>query len=144
LSNPLKTNYRPVDVGGISTIFKGISASDIARTDSDVEPLIGADCSKLLPVNIENAGNLQLMKNQFCYCLRGSHSMLKLSAFPKNAYINHLSATEMNSMQTIDTKSLTDHLDSFFTIESMGTYCNPKCGGCQCGQCTVGNRRFTI
>jgi hypothetical protein len=94
----LTTNSKPVDVSGISTIFKGISESDIARTDSDVELLIGADCSKLLPVDIENAGNLQLMKNQFGYCLRGSHSMLKLSAIPKDAYINHISGTEINSI----------------------------------------------
>ena len=47
-------------------------------------------------------------------------------------------------MQVVDTKSLKDHLDSFLTIESIGTYCNPKCGGCQCGQCSIVNGRFTI
>ena len=47
-------------------------------------------------------------------------------------------------MQVIDTKSLKDHLDSFFDIESLGTYCNPKCGGCRCGKCNIGNGKITI
>ena len=53
------------------------------------------------------------MKNQFGYCLRGSHSMLKLSAIPKDAYINHLSGIDINSMQVIDTKPLEEHFGIF-------------------------------
>lgn len=140
----ITTHSKPVDISGVSTLFKGISDSDISRTDGEIELLIGADCSILLPVNIESAGNLQLMKNQFGYCLRGSHSMLKLSAIPKDAYINYLSGIDINSMQVIDTKSLKEHFDSFLDIDSLGTYCNPKCGGCRCGQCSVGNGRLTI
>jgi hypothetical protein len=56
------------------------------------------------------------MKNKFGYCLRGSDLILKLSAIPKDAYINHLSGSEINSKQVIDTKSLKDHLDSFFLL----------------------------
>lgn len=78
--------FETVDISGESTLFKEISDSDMSRTKGEIEMLIGADCSILLPVNIESAGNLQLMKNQFGYCLRGSHSMLKLSAIPKDAY----------------------------------------------------------
>lgn len=140
----ITTNSKPVDIREVSTLFKGISDSDISRTDGEIELLIGADCSILLPVNIESAGNLQLIKNQFGYCLRGSHLMLKLSAISKDAYINHLSGNDINSMQVIDTKSLKEQFDSFLDIESLGTYCNPNCGGCRCGQCSVGNGRFTM
>lgn len=117
----ITTNSKPVDISGVSTLFKGISDSDISRTDGEMELLIhvGADCSILLPVNIESAGNLQLMKNQFGYCLKGSHSMLKLSAIPKDEYINYLSGIDINFMQVIDTKSLKEHFDSFLDIESL-------------------------
>lgn len=70
--------------------------------------------------------------------------MLKLSAIPKDAYINHLSRIDINSMQVIDTKPLEEHFGSFLDIENLGSYCNPKCGGCRCGQCSIGNGRFTI
>ena len=52
----ITTNSKPVDISGVSTLFKGISDSDISRTDGEIELLIGADCSILLPVNIESEG----------------------------------------------------------------------------------------
>ena len=122
----ITTNSKPIDFSGISSLFKGISESDIYKTDGDIELLIGAVCSKLQPVNIDSAENLQLMKNHFGYCLRGNHAMLRLLAIPQDASINHLSGIYINSIQIIDTISLKDFLNSFVGIESLGTYCSPK------------------
>lgn len=49
-------NSKPVYISGVSTLFKGISDSDISRTDGEIELLIVAGCSILLPVNIESEG----------------------------------------------------------------------------------------
>ena len=32
----------------------------------------------------------------------------------------------------------------FFTVEYLGTDCNPRCGGCRCGKYAVGNGNYTI
>ncbi|XP_062600980.1 uncharacterized protein LOC134262619 [Saccostrea cucullata] len=140
----ITTNAGKVDVSGIAQLFNGITDSDIYRPCGEVNLLIGSDCSVLLPTRVDGVGNLQLMKNQFGYCVRGSHSLIKISAMPNSFCINHLSGSELNSMHIMNTKSLKDQFDSFLDIESLGTYCQPRCGGCRCGHCVVGSGHYTI
>ena len=35
-------------------------------------------------------------------------------------------------------------LSDFFAIESMGTNCTPKCGGCRCEKCPIGSKPYTL
>ena len=35
-------------------------------------------------------------------------------------------------------------LSEFFSIESMGVECNPKCGGCKCSKCAPGGKGLTL
>ena len=140
----ITANVCQVDLNGVSRLFKGISDSDICRPRGEIELLIGSDCSVLLPMKIDSVGNLQLMKNQFGFCLRGSHSMLKISAVSHYACVNHLRGSELNSMRIVDTKTVKEDFDNFLNIESLGTYCQPKCGGCRCGHCSPGNANCTL
>lgn len=56
--------------------------------------------------------------------------MLKLLVILKDVYINYLFGIDINFMQVIDIKFLKEYFDSFLDIESLGIYCNLKCGGC--------------
>ena len=113
----ITANSLHVDLSGIPQLFKGISESDVHRPSGDVELLIGSDCSMILPVKIDSVGNLQLLENQFGYCVRGSHSVLNISAVTRcHNSINHLSGIEINSMHILDTRSLKDRFDNFLDI----------------------------
>lgn len=74
--NKITAVISKVNVHGVVKFFKGINEGDIARSEGKVDLLIGADCCILLPEKIDQIGNLQLMRNQFGYCLRGSHANL--------------------------------------------------------------------
>ncbi len=88
------------------------------------------------------------MRNQFGYCIRGSHAMLHVSSDINHgtATINHASSVvhEFNNYRVTEIESLKGSLDRFFDIESLGTSCEPKCGNCKCGKCPIGNKMYTI
>lgn len=67
--NKITADISKVNVHGVVKFFKGINEGDIARPEGKVDLLIGADCCILLPGKIDQIGNLQLMRNQFGYCL---------------------------------------------------------------------------
>ncbi|VDH89663.1 Hypothetical predicted protein [Mytilus galloprovincialis] len=67
-----------VDMSRVEQLFKGINKNDIQRPTGQVDILIGTDCCILMPNKEEQIGNLQLMRNQFGYCIRGSHPLLEV------------------------------------------------------------------
>ena len=137
-----------IDVSRVSRLFKGISERDIQRPSGEVEILVGTDCCTLLPNKVDQIGNLQLMRNQFGYCLRGSHSLIRVSTSETSNtirlnYVNgHLSKYDCVSIE--DSKDIKSTLDSFFNVERLGTHCIPRCGGCKCGKCQTGDGIYTI
>ena len=54
-------------------LFRGVTEKDVRRPIGKVNLLIGTDYCSILPEKVGESGNFQLMKNQFGYCLRGSH-----------------------------------------------------------------------
>ena len=74
--------------------------------------------------------HLLFMKNIFGYCLGGSHRLLeeKTQKVIKDVFVNHARIS----------------LEDFYRNESMGVDCNPKCGGCKCGECPIGGKQFSL
>lgn len=84
----------------------------------------------------------------FCYCMRESHSLIKFQSATDGCYnssVNHVSSV-VNAMNinVENQPNLKVHLDQFFSIESLGTHCIPRCGGCKCGSCTLGDKNYTV
>ena len=52
--------------------FPDITETDIPRPTGEVDMLIGVDQCAIMPTVIKTVGNIQLLKNQFGYCVRGS------------------------------------------------------------------------
>ena len=124
------------NVANVTKLFGGITEKDIKRPTGSVDLLIGTDCCMLLPEKVAEVGNLQLMKNNFGYCLRGKHELLKTVANTCNLVYIHFTSGLISRNNTDDllivNKSLIQtELRKFFEIESMGTECSPKCGGCK-------------
>ena len=72
----ISTNIEETDVSEVAQLFPEISLEDINRPKGKIELSIGADCCEILPNKIKQVGSLQLMKNQYGYCLRDSHPLL--------------------------------------------------------------------
>lgn len=78
----------------------------------------------------------------------GSHSSISHVSGFRNTLsirINHVSVIKYDTDITVEPKNdMKVHIDKFFTVEYLGTECNPKCCDCKCGKCAVGNNNCSI
>ncbi|XP_043233388.1 uncharacterized protein LOC122387340 [Amphibalanus amphitrite] len=109
--------------------------------------LIGIDCCVLMPDVVETVGSLQLLKNQFGYCIRGCYDPMDSTSTPKTQSVEigcGIVVSDINNMRAESMTSLTEKLDEYFVIENLGTHCTPRCGGCKCGKCAMGSSSYTL
>ena len=146
--NEVSTNIEDSDVSKIIHLFPEISLKDVRQPKGNIELLIGADCCELLPNMVNQVGSLQLMKNQFGYCLRGSHHNLgssgKSNCVVVQIHFVNGKTTQVNDLRPSEKRLLKEELDIFFDVDSLGTSCVPKCGGCHCGKCAPGCKNMTL
>ncbi|CAC5362063.1 unnamed protein product [Mytilus coruscus] len=135
-----------VDMSRVDQLFKGINKNDIQRPTGQVDILIGTDCCILMPNKEEQIGNLQLMRNQFGYCIRGSHPLLEVPKLSNHGIVRIYWASgkiiPLNDIHVLDRDSIKDKLDSLFDIE--GPQITLKCGSCKCGKCAIGQSQHSI
>ncbi|CAC5408838.1 unnamed protein product [Mytilus coruscus] len=124
-----------VDMSRVDQLFKGINKNDIQRPNGQVDILIGTDCCILMPNKEEQIGNLQLMRNQFGYCIRGSHPLLEVPKLSNHGIVRIYWASgkiiPLNDIHVLDRDSIKDKLDSLFDIEGPGKQTTLKCGSCK-------------
>ena len=132
------------DLTEVSSLFHGIGGKTIDRPSGSVDLLIGTDCCTLLPNKVAQIDNLQLMKIQFGYCLRGSHPSFGPTSDNVCKIITSIGGIIKREDMVFIGTNADKMLESFLNIESLGTACNPKCGNCQCKRCPVGTNNYTI
>lgn len=136
-----------VDTDQICDIF-GIDKNLMkARPKGKVEALIGTDWCRLLPQKIDERDNLQLMQNMFGYCVRGHHPMIAMTPSQSNHVQIHLLRhlqVDRGDVCVLKASRLSDDIEKFLDIDSLGVQTKPKCGGCKCGTCSLGNRNCTL
>ena len=117
-----------VDVENFCTLFHNISHTDISRPSGEIDILVGYNYAIWHPVKVQENNQLLLLSNCFGKCIAGRNSNLLDNATEK-CVVNHL-------------KSVTEYDMSrdFFSIESLGVQCIPKCGSCRCGSFPVGSK----
>ena len=72
------TSKQPyVDMKIVCQWFDIKETAEVSRPVGPVDVLVGTDWCKLLPNKVAEKGNLQPLKNQFGYCIRGNHPQLK-------------------------------------------------------------------
>lgn len=100
---------------------------------------MGADYACLIPVLVKTAGNLQFMKKQFGYCIRGSCGFDRENKLKGiTVVVNHVSFYPSKENREITPLcKLKKYFNYFFTIDGLGIQCYPTCGGCACGKCSV-------
>ena len=86
-----------VNMEQVAARFPDISITDSSRPKGEVYFLIGVDQCAIMPTVIKTVGNIQLLKNQFGYCVRGSLCETKPvgrgQTQDKQVCINHVNVT---------------------------------------------------
>ena len=104
---------------------------DAKRPKGEIEVLIGFDHAAQHPVREKSMENLVLLRNRFGVCASGSYPSL-------------VENTAVMSMHMQVCAISPASLEDFFTTESLGTQCTPKCGPCKCGKCPPGGKDYTF
>ena len=145
----ISAEVKEVDVNNIIRLFhKVTSVEQISRPSGKIDLLIGLDWCKLMPNKIEENGNLQLMQNQFGFCVRGSHPSLanECEAYNLQIKVHSLNGAVVECLaNSIQYKELDSWMESFMEREQLAinsTY--PSCGGCRCGKCVTDGRNCSI
>ncbi|KAK4315789.1 hypothetical protein Pmani_012997 [Petrolisthes manimaculis] len=134
----ITSEVNPVHLGEVIHVLNVSPSLEISQPHGKVDVLIGADNCNIIPITIKTVGNLQLMKGPFGYCVRGSHSGLKVKGTGYyTAQINHISLkTELDEMRGETYKIVKEELDTFLTMDHLGTNCKPRCSNCrECHNC---------
>ena len=133
----ITAEVKKTNLDDIGDIFQGLSKNDVRRPSGKVQILIGTDNCSLLPDKVKQVGNLQLMENQFGYCLRGSYP--SLGCCEEGFKCNLVGVGSINTRNisiasedivSVDTdKSLSKTMEKCFNRKSAGVeyQCN-KCG----------------
>jgi len=92
--------------------------------------LIGYEYAGFHPERIKSRGHLLLLQNKFGKCLGGAHQLVeeKTKMIVQNVQISHASVS----------------IEEFFSNESLGVSCTPKCGSCRCGECPLGSKQYSL
>ena len=148
--NEISESIGRVDLSRVVNLFENVCLSDLDRPDGEIELLVGSDWCNFQPQVQQTVDKLQLMQNVFGYCLRGSHPLVKFISNSSTAPSNVKSSYHVSGKLKINDISLEKKsgnkpgLAEFFEIESLGTYCIPRCGSCKCGSCPEGSNNYSI
>lgn len=138
-NDEISAKIAKIETSNVVRVFTGITVEDIKRPEGHIDILIGTDYCELLPEVVQTRDKLQLLKNPFGYCIRGSHPLIpQTSSNVGHITIrtNHIAGNFQINQLVSDLKDdLSDSLNKFFTLENMGTECKPKCPKCLCRNC---------
>ena len=130
--------HHQVDLSSVAKKLE-VLERDIQRPEGRIELLIGSDYCTLMPQVIKTVDNVQLMSNEFGFCIRGRVE----DQGDERRYqvqINHVSYNNATDWDFTNKPNVGKLVEQYFLSESLGTECIPKCGGCKCGGCsTKGN-----
>ena len=107
-----------------------VNTDDLARPTGEIEMLIGYEYAGFHPERIKSKEHLLLLQNKFGKCLGGAHRTVK-------------EKTKM-VVQSVQISHASVSIEEFFSNESLGVSCTPKCGSCRCGECPVGSKQYTL
>ena len=93
---------------------------------------IGYNYAAWHPVPKLSAGHLMILSNSFGVFVGGSHPEIieKMGKLDKASSVNLISSKNIVS--------------DFFSIESLGIECQPRCGNCKYGTCALGGKHCSL
>ena len=135
----VSARIKKVDLSKMPELFVGISNSEVDRPHGEIDMLIGANYSELLPRVVQTNKGLQLLKNQFGFSIRGRHEEITGQVNSGNHVLVRIhklsSSVNLNEISIESTDILKNKLDKLFAIEETGIKCDPQCIRCMCRGC---------
>ena len=131
--NETTSEVSKADMTEITTVL-GVGARQIERPIGKIDLFIGADYSVLVLIVEKMVGDLQLMKSQFGYCVRGYLGPLRKKF---SAAVNHVRCMGVDDFVVKIRSKSYKAMELFFKTEEIGVTCSPQCGGCRCGKCSL-------
>ena len=128
----ITSDIQNVKIDGIAKHFNNIPKEDLVRPTGTVDVLIGYEYANYHPQKEKNVDHLLLLKNRFGRCLGGTHSSIK--NMNEEQPLRNIRAHHVRAVR----------IEDFYNIENLGINCNPRCGGCKCGKCSVGSKNYSI
>ena len=130
--NEISSRIQEIKVDAIIPLFSHLkNIEDLKRPAGFIDVLVGFDYASLHPSKEQANENLLLLSNSFGICLGGTHLSLE-----------ERTVTSFESMSIFHVTSA--RIDEFFKTEELGVACNPRCGGCKCGNCSPGSHNYTL
>ena len=117
-----------INVYEVNKLFHGSNIPVVQRPSGTVDLLVGFDYAAWHPIKEQAVEHLLILSNIFGKCIGGCHPYV----------------SECTGKKVIDVSVSHVSLSEFFTIESLGVECNPKCGSCRCGKCAIGGKNYTL
>lgn len=134
-----------VNMSVVSILFHSLNNYPITRPHRRIHLLIVIDYCDLMPQVLETNGDLQLRQNQFGYVVRRSHPHLNFYGDrPGVIRINHMKISNFDEIPSLSKKNMKEYLDIYFSIENLVVLCYPKCSGCNFGNCTPGQKNYSL
>ena len=136
----VSARIKKVDLSKMPELFVGISNSKVHHPHGEIDMLIGANYSELLPRVVQTNKGLQLLKNQFGLSIRGIHEEITGQVNSSNYILVRIhklsSSVNLNEISIESTVNLKNKLDKYFAIEETGIInTDPQCIRCMCRGC---------
>ena len=129
--NKISSDIVGINTDVICAKFNGLTEKYLDRpTEGEIDCLIGYNYAAFHPVKIQSIGHLLLLKTQFGYVIGGTHPSIveRTNKVIQKGTVNRVSAT----------------VEDFYTFESLGIQCKPRCGSCKCGKCHPGGKGMSL
>ena len=130
----------------------GIGMEEV-RKPKNIDLLISMRRNPHHPKPVKTIGNMTLYEGAFGKVFGGSDKNLMFTlhktSYPARVleidrlHIQTMRAAVKSATQVASARTEKDFLD-FFKEDNIGVGCNPKCGGCRCGQCPVGAKPMSL
>ena len=130
----------------------GIDMEEV-RKPKNIDLLISMRRNPHHPRPVKTIGNMTLYEGAFGKVFGGSDKNLMFTlhktSYPARVleidrlHIQTMRAAVKSATQVASARTEKDFLD-FFKEDNIGVGCNPKCGGCRCGQCPVGAKPMSL
>lgn len=155
--NEIANIHRVIKPEQLKKFFPEVSLGDLRRPES-IELLISHREGRLAPQRVKVIGDLVLWESPLGKIVGGAHPDLfeevDMAAHRSGTHFaRSMRATAVKYQEMIKTQEFTAETKStvarrefldWWKWDSIGAACEPKCGGCRCGNCQPGGKEMTL
>ncbi|XP_055768950.1 uncharacterized protein LOC129844827 [Salvelinus fontinalis] len=153
--NEIANVHRVIKPEQLKKFFPEVNLGDLSRPEN-IELLISHREGRLAPQRVKVIGDLVLWEGPLGKTVGGAHPDLfeevdiaahrSETHFARSMKATAVKYQEIAKLFTAETKGTVAHREflDWWKWDSIGAACDPKCGGCRCGNCQPGGKEMTL